>query len=118
MRGWYSTWIKGPHTEGCGMHRPLVLAVDPSAAQDWVTRQAFITYHKLDAEDHIKPGVIPLSLIRSSWWAYTNSIVTLPDGSSLPLDVYCGMKRDLCPTKISHKGVVYPIKKVNVNKIT
>lgn len=111
MRGWYSTWIKGPETEGCGMHRPQVLAVDPTAAQSWLTRPAFITYHKLESEDHIKPGVIPLSLIRGSWWAYTNSVITTADGKTMPLDVYCNMRRDQCPTRIMHKGVVYPLKK-------
>lgn len=110
VRGWYSTWIKGPSTEGCGISRQWVLDVDPEAAQTWVEQEVFIIHSKIFMKEAIRPGIIPAAVFTDALWAPVDLVVKTgcpPKGQTI--SSMLNLKRDVCKTRIKHRGIMYPL---------
>lgn len=111
VRGWHSTWIKGPVTEGCGMHQQHILDIDPKASEHWTSQDVVIICYKLHVTGNIRPGIIPSELFQDAWWAYYDHPIKKSNEEVIPLHEYVKLQRDVCKTKIKHDGVLYPLKR-------
>ena len=94
LRGVYTTWIKGPATEGCGMYSGLITAKDPAAAFDWKTQMVVLVDIKIEIAGTLRPGVLPSEVYEKTWWRYAN-----------PHDI---VGRGSYPSRIKHKGEFFP----------
>lgn len=111
MRGWYSTWIIGPNTEGCGMHQQAILDMEPEAHLQWHTQPVMLVSVKLNVTGSIRPGVIPAELLEpGAWWAYYDDLIQHNE-TLVPLHEYVKLQRDVCKTRIKHEGIFYPLKR-------
>lgn len=119
-RGLHTTWIKGPRTEGCGINAHHVLAFDPAAEAEWEHQNVVLVHRKLDIVNGITPGVIPTTLLGSSWWGYADGVVALDDNAgndlSTSLESFFSLETPEMKVRIRHDGVFYPLRnKKNVN---
>jgi hypothetical protein len=105
IRGWYSTWIKGPETMGCGMHAEAVLSLFPNADREWSYEVVLIHDQCYSTGGEETPGVLPEIVFENSkayWIPSTDLIGQLPACDALELS------RGNCKTKLRHAGIFYP----------
>lgn len=107
IRGLYTTWIKGPDTEGIGIHQSLVLKEEPSASLHWTTEMVVLVDHRYDVVDKIRAGVVPQRVFESGWWAYYDHPVENL-GKQTPLHEYLALEKGVYKMRIKHRGVFYP----------
>jgi hypothetical protein len=109
IRGWYTTWIIGPETEGCGMHQQHVLDIDPSASLRWQHHMVMLVDLHMEISGSLCPGVVPQELFDTGWWGYSDALVNTPQGSLRLADVI-DLQAGVYKTRIRHKGKFHPPK--------
>lgn len=106
IRGWYTTWIEGPRTRGCGMHSETVRRIDPGADREWNYSMVFLYSGRIQIEHAWMPGVVDETVFEdSAWWAYCDDPI-----HGMSLAQYMDLDRGSCKTKLKHDGVFYPRK--------
>jgi hypothetical protein len=111
MRGWYSTWITGPDTKGCGMHAEQVLRVAPGVDRAWSHQVVLLHDRSYIFDNSLVPGVVPESEFeRAAWWASVDMPVSDEDngGTETTMAEYLGLSRGSCITRLKHDGLFYP----------
>lgn len=120
LHGFYTTWITGPDTEGCGLHKQSLLQVHPGADKNWTEQPVVLVYRKFEIAGGITQGVIPASLLKHSWWGYADHMVGLSevqekgeevDKLRVSLTGFFGVEPDEIKTRIKHNGVFFPLRK-------
>lgn len=108
IRGWYSTWIEGPVTRGCGMQDEAVQRIDPAASRQWSYSMVFLYNSNIVIDEAWLPGVLDEALFeRDSWWGYCDAPV-----ADTTLAQYLNLERGRCKTRLKHAGVFYPSREV------
>lgn len=111
MRGWYSTWITGPNTRGCGMHAEQVQRLFPGVETEWQHQTVFLHDRSYIFDTNLVAGVVVQSdLTHAAWWADVNMPVSDEDNGSVHTTIadYLGLSRGSCVTRLQHHGLFYP----------
>lgn len=105
VRGWYSTWITGPNTLGCGMHADAVLSVFPQVDRDWQYEIVLLHDKCFQVMGETIDGVLPEQYFDNAraFWIEADA----PMGTSTAADML-ELSRGNCKTKLRHAGHFYP----------
>ena len=105
MRAWYTTWIKGPETLGCGMHAEAVLKLFPGADRSWTHEIVLLHDACMQIVGQETPGVLSESYFDTehAFWVESGKL-----WENTPMCDILGLSRGNCKTKLKHQGVFYP----------
>lgn len=103
VRGWYTTWITGPQTVGCGIHGAAVCALFPDADREWAHEFVFLHDPCWQVPGETIAGVLPESQLDSgtTYWQYADKSL----GERYDL---LELNRGSCKTRLRHNGVFFP----------